>query len=193
MAFNLVNPEVGFTSDVIKDPNRFVGRSILIRDSIAALNSSLGLIAIYGRRGVGKSSLTRQIQALANGNYELFRRAGLFHLLPEKPRKYYTVYYQCNSMISNAADLLARLCNDTNAEDGLLRLVPDKVKRWLSSQEQMRIFSVRILKSSIGVTRAKILPSTQMRLLAIWSKHLGILQIPSWITIILCSLSVMVY
>lgn len=193
MAFNLVNPEVGFTSDVIKDPNRFVGRSILIRDSIAALNSSLGLIAIYGRRGVGKSSLTRQIQALANGNYELFRRAGLFHLLPEKPRKYYTVYYQCNSMISNAADLLARLCNDTNAEDGLLRLVPDKVKRWLSSQEQMRILSVRILKSSIGVTRAKILPSTQMRLLAIWSKHLGILQIPSWITIILCSLSVMVY
>lgn len=193
MAFNLVNPEVGFTSDVIKDPNRFVGRSILIRDLIAALNSSLGLIAIYGRRGVGKSSLTRQIQALANGNYELFRRAGLFHLLPEKPRKYYTVYYQCDLMISNAADLLARLCNDTNAEDGLLRLVPDKVKRWLSSQEQMRIFSVRILKSSIGVTRAKIFPSTQMRLLAIWSKHLGILQIPSWITIILCSLSVMVY
>ena len=65
MAFTLVNPEVGFTSDVIKDPNRFVGRSILIRDSIAALNSSLGLIAIYGRRGVGKSSLTRQVQALA--------------------------------------------------------------------------------------------------------------------------------
>ena len=128
MAFTLVNPEVGFTSDVIKDPNRFVGRSILIRDLIAALNSSLGLIAIYERRGVGKSSLTRQVQALANGNYELFRRAGLFHLLPEKPSRYYTVYYQCDSMISNAADLLARLCNDTNAEDGLLRLVPDKGK-----------------------------------------------------------------
>ena len=31
-------------------------------------------------------------------------------------------------MISNASDLLARLCNDTNAEDGLLRLVPDKGK-----------------------------------------------------------------
>ena len=31
MAFTLVNPEVGFTSDVIKDPNRFVGRSILIK------------------------------------------------------------------------------------------------------------------------------------------------------------------
>jgi hypothetical protein len=72
--------------------------------------------------------LTRQIQALANGNYELFRRAGLFHLLPEKPRKYYTVYYQCDSMIANATDLIARLCNDTNEEDGLLRLVPDKGK-----------------------------------------------------------------
>jgi AAA ATPase domain len=143
MSFTLVDPEIGFTSDVIKDPNRFVGRSILIRDSIAALNSSLGLIAIYGRRGVGKSSLTRQIQALANGNYELFRRAGLFHLLPEKPRRYYTVYYQCDSMIANATDLLARLCNDTNDEDGLLRLVPDKGKTLIE-------FS-RVKEDSVGL------------------------------------------
>ena len=88
MSFTLVDPEIGFTSDVIKDPNRFVGRSDLVRQAIDALNSSLGLIAIYGKRGVGKSSLTRQIQALASGNYELVRRAGLHHLLPTKPRKY---------------------------------------------------------------------------------------------------------
>ncbi len=123
-----MNPEVGFTSDVIKDPNRFVGRADLVSEAIAALNSSLGLIAIYGKRGVGKSSLTRQIQALANGDYELVRRAGLNHLLPKTPRSYYTVYYQCDSMISGANDLITRLCNDTNEEDGLLRLVPDKGK-----------------------------------------------------------------
>jgi hypothetical protein len=54
-----------------------VGRADLIQDSIAALNSPQGLLAIYGKRGVGKSSLMRQIQALATGNYELVRRAGL--------------------------------------------------------------------------------------------------------------------
>ncbi|MDR3408319.1 MAG: AAA family ATPase [Methylovirgula sp.] len=124
-----MDPEVGFTSDVIRDPRRFVGRTALIQDSIAALNSSQGLIAIYGKRGVGKSSLMRQIQALATGNYELVRKAGLAHLIPSRPRKYYTVYYACDSMIKDASELIKRLCNDTDPEDGLLRLVPDQGKQ----------------------------------------------------------------
>jgi hypothetical protein len=96
MTFKYLDPEVGFTSDVIRDPRRFVGRADLIQDSIAALNSPQGLLAIYGKRGVGKSSLMRQIQALATGNYELVRRAGLAHLIPSRPRRYYTVYYACD-------------------------------------------------------------------------------------------------
>jgi hypothetical protein len=128
---------------VITDPHRFVGRADLIQESINALNSSLGLIAIYEKRGVGKSSLMRQIQALANGNYELVRNAGLNHLLPPKPRKYYTVYYACDSIISGAQDLVARLCNDTNEEDGLLRLVPDGGK-------QLAEFS-RTAENSVGL------------------------------------------
>src|SRR6185437_12219851 len=128
MSFALVDPEGGFTSGVLKDPHRLVGRSDLVRQAIDALNSSLGLIAIYGKRGVGKSSLTRQVQALANGNYELVRRAGLHHLLPPRPRRYYTVYYQCDSRIMGANDLITRVCNDTDEEDGLLRLVPNQGK-----------------------------------------------------------------
>ena len=76
MAFTMIDAEVGFTSDVIRDPRRFVGRADLIQDSIAALNSTQGLIAVYGKRGVGKSSLVRQIQALATGNYDLVRKGG---------------------------------------------------------------------------------------------------------------------
>ena len=143
MSFEFVDPEIGFTSNVITDPHRFVGRASLIQESINALNSSLGLIAIYGKRGVGKSSLTRQIQALANGNYELVRLAGLHHLLPQKPRKYYTVYYVCDSIISGAQDLVARLCNDTDEQDGLLRLVPDRGK-------QLTEFS-RTAENSVGL------------------------------------------
>ncbi|ACB94648.1 ATP-binding protein [Beijerinckia indica] len=143
MSFQFLDPEVGFTSQVITDPHRFVGRADLIKESIDALNSSLGLIAIYGKRGVGKSSLTRQIQALANGNYELVRKAGLSHLLPQKLRKYYTVYYTCDSIISGAQDLVSRLCNDTDEEDGLLRLVPDQGK-------QLAEFS-RSAESSLGL------------------------------------------
>lgn len=124
----MIDPEIGFTADVIRDPSRFVGRTDLIRDCISAINSSTGLISVFGKRGVGKSSLLRQIQQLALGEYALAKRAGLARLIPPKPRTYLTVYYTCDSLIENGKDLLSRLCNDQNAEDSLLRLVPDDGK-----------------------------------------------------------------
>ena len=123
-----IDPEIGFTSDVIRDPKRFVGRSEVIRDCIKSLNSPLGLIAVYGKRGVGKSSLLRQVQQMALADYTLAKDSGLYGSIPDRPRKYVTVYYTCDSMIKTAADLLKRLCNDQNSEDGLLRLVPNDGK-----------------------------------------------------------------
>jgi Cdc6-like AAA superfamily ATPase len=124
----LVDPEIGFTADVIRDPSRFVGRTELIRDCISALNAPTGLISVFGKRGVGKSSLLRQIQQMALGEYTLAKRAGLSQLIPPRPRTYLTVYYACDSLISNGRELLSRLCNDQGAEDSLLRLVPDEGK-----------------------------------------------------------------
>jgi len=95
----VVDPEVGFTSDVIRDTQRFVGRADLIRDCVKSLNAPSGLIAVYGKRGVGKSSLLRQIQQIALGDYALPQKAGLQHELPSHPRRYLTVYYNCDSMI----------------------------------------------------------------------------------------------
>jgi Cdc6-like AAA superfamily ATPase len=126
--FEFVDPEAGFTSSVIRDPKRFVGRSDLIQNCMNALNAKEGVIAVYGKRGVGKSSRVRQAQQMANGNYDIAQKAGLAHLIPKNPRRYYTVYYSCDSNINNTDDLVKRLCNDTDPEDGLLRLVPDAGK-----------------------------------------------------------------
>ena len=124
----MIDPEIGFTSDVIRDADRFVGRTELIRDCVKALNAPLGLIAIYGQRGLGKSSLLRQVQQMALGEYALASKAGIAHEVPRRPRTYLTVYYTCDSMISNGEDLLSRLCNDQDDKDGLLRLVPNDGK-----------------------------------------------------------------
>ena len=124
----MIDPEIGFTSDVIRDPKRFVGRSDLITKCIHSINAPLSLIAIYGKRGVGKSSLARQIQQIALGDYSLVKAAGAAHLIPKKPKKYLTIYYTCDAMINDIKDLLQRLLNDQSPEDGLLRLVPDDGK-----------------------------------------------------------------
>jgi len=100
----------------------------LIIDCISALNAPTGLISVFGKRGVGKSSLLRQIQQMALGEYALAKKAGLAHAIPQKPRTYLTIYYSCDSLIKDGKDLLSRLCNDQNAEDSLLRLVPNDGK-----------------------------------------------------------------
>ena len=123
-----IDPELGFTADVIRDPSRFVGRTDLIRDCIRAINTPTGLISVYGKRGVGKSSLLRQLQQMALGEYTLAKLAGLGQCVPDKPRTYLTTYYSCDSLISNGKELLSRLCTDQSAEDSLLRLVPNEGK-----------------------------------------------------------------
>jgi Cdc6-like AAA superfamily ATPase len=79
-----LDPEIGFTADVIRDPQRFVGRTDLLTESIKALNAATGLITVYGKRGVGKSSMLRQLQRMATGDYTLAKQAGLHHLIPPK-------------------------------------------------------------------------------------------------------------
>jgi Cdc6-like AAA superfamily ATPase len=130
----MIDPDIGFTSDVIRDPVRFIGRTQEIRDCTKALNSSLSLTAVYGKRGVGKSSLLRQVQQLATGSYSLLKNAGLTAEIPRHPRRYLTVYYTCDSMIKNGEDLLLRLCNDQDSNDGLLRLVPNEGKELVEFQ-----------------------------------------------------------
>lgn len=147
--FEVLDPEIGFTSAVITDPHRFVGRTELIESSMRAVNSASSLIAVFGKRGVGKSSLLRQVQLLANGDYGIATRSGLHHIIPNSKRTYYTVFYTCDSTIDSIDDLLLRLCTDSDPVDGLLRLVPDKGKELLEfsrSKTESTAVDLKLLK-----------------------------------------------
>ena len=86
---------------------------------------------------------------MANGDYTIASRAGVYGIVPTKPRKYYTVYYTCDGMITDVTSLLSRLCNDNNIEDGLLRLVQDKGKELIEfsrSDESSFGVDLKVLK-----------------------------------------------
>ncbi len=124
----MIDPEIGFTSGVITDAERFVGRADIVRDCVTGLNTPLGLIAVHGSRGVGKSSILRQIQAMAIGDYTLAKKSLIATQMPAKQRNYITVFYTCDKLIQDGTDLLKRLCNDQEPQDGLLRLIPNDGK-----------------------------------------------------------------
>ena len=86
---------------------------------------------------------------MANGDYTIASKAGQYHLVPQKPRKYYTVYYTCDAIITDANSLLTRLCNDQHPEDGLLRLIPDKGKELIEfsrADEDSLGFDLKLVK-----------------------------------------------
>jgi len=83
---------------------------------------------------------------MATGDFTLLKKAGLGHAIPSHPRSYLTAYYVCDSTIHNATDLLARLCNDQNEEDGLLRLVPDDGKELVEFERSKEVHAGTDLK-----------------------------------------------
>ena len=66
-----------FPAKEITDAERFAGRKKYVEDSFYALISEGTNIAIIGSRGIGKSSLARQIINIATGDKELLNKVGL--------------------------------------------------------------------------------------------------------------------
>ncbi|HEV8084807.1 MAG TPA: hypothetical protein VGP55_16485 [Chitinophagaceae bacterium] len=57
----------------ITDPDFFVGRYEEMKSSVLALSEKGSFIAIHGLRGVGKSSIAKQIKLIAEGDKTLAR------------------------------------------------------------------------------------------------------------------------
>lgn len=90
----------------INDTERFIGRGSYVSEAYNALLSDGANIAIVGNRGIGKSSLARQIINIGQGDNSLLEKLGVHH---DDKLDYLTIYFACGNSISNTNDLLTRL------------------------------------------------------------------------------------
>ena len=136
-----VSPINVFTpAQEIKDIERFAGRDDELLALSTALQSDGAQIVLYGQRGVGKSSLARQLAKLATNDKDLIAR---LKQAPFEPLDFLPIYIACDDSITDIATLLLRLLSD---EDGLAPWVPFKVVEKKSSGEIGAKFSVKVIE-----------------------------------------------
>jgi Cdc6-like AAA superfamily ATPase len=90
----------------VGDAERFAGRRAAVSDAYFALLGIGTNIGVVGNRGIGKTSLARQITLIANGNDSLLDRLGIPH---DRPMDYLAVYFACGRTVASVDDLLDKL------------------------------------------------------------------------------------
>lgn len=124
----------------VKEIERFAGRDEELMALSTALQSHGAQIVLYGQRGVGKSSLARQLAKLATNDRELVLR---LKQPPYEPLDFVPVYLACDDSIKNIEMLMLRLLSD---EEALASWVPFKVVEKKSSGEIGSKFSVKVIE-----------------------------------------------
>lgn len=137
-------------SKEILDPKYFVGRSDEIRKAINALLNAGSFIAIFGLRGVGKSSIANQIKLIAEGNKTLPISLGLSRSLPIKSFDFIVHRVTSDGFITNIADLIKRIVFGDEANPSLFSLTE-------SGEKQLAEFKRTVTaEGSVGVFGAKV-------------------------------------
>jgi ABC-type dipeptide/oligopeptide/nickel transport system ATPase component len=92
-------------------PPKFAGRKSAVQQAYFALLSEGAHIAVVGNRGIGKTSLGRQIINLASGDNDLLEKLSLAF---DRKLDFLTVYLTCGTSIKDTTTLLERLLSSKN-------------------------------------------------------------------------------
>jgi Cdc6-like AAA superfamily ATPase len=113
----------------ISDTERFAGRARPVREAFLALMAEGANVAIVGNRGIGKTSLARQIQNFGRGDNSLLHKLAI-----ELPHvhDYNVMYLACGNEVTNREDLLSRLLTSQACLGTWLYDIP-KTKRLIHS------------------------------------------------------------
>jgi Cdc6-like AAA superfamily ATPase len=111
-----------FPSKEITNPEFFVGRSNEIKNLIQALSEQGSFIAIHGLRGVGKSSIAKQLRLIAEGDLTLPKMLKLERYIPNKKFNFLTITTTCDGYTHDVSDVIKRIIFGDNEGNGLLGL-----------------------------------------------------------------------
>lgn len=112
----------------ITDSKIFAGRVTAVENAFRALISEGANLAIYGNKGIGKSSLARQIIKIANGENELLKKHDISH---EGRLDFLAVYLACGG-IQDIPSLLSTLLTSNQCLGDWIYDIP-KAKRVIES------------------------------------------------------------
>lgn len=132
----------------IETPQLFSGREEEIVQGLHALRSPGASICLYGRRGVGKSSIAKQLRLVASGYSaltDLLSRQELFSESFSIP----SVYFYCDDTIKNLSDLFRKLLCDRDSLDGIARFNEGTILRRTKERKSASArLALRLLEAS---------------------------------------------
>lgn len=135
----------------IDDASRFAGRQGQLDAVSIALQSDGTQIVIYGNRGVGKSSLARQLTGMAQGDMTVIDR---LKFKPSKVPDFLVVSIECDDSVVDVRTLILRLLTD---DEALAPWVPFKVEKVTSGTDVGAGLNVKVLNISGKVTDGQTL------------------------------------
>lgn len=113
----------------ISDVDRFAGRAKSAEEAYLGLMAEGANIAIVGNRGIGKTSLARQVQNFGRGDNSLLKKLGLNY---DHVFDFHVLYLACGNGIKNREDLLSRLITSDQCLGGWIYDMP-KTKKMVHS------------------------------------------------------------
>lgn len=130
----------------ITEADRFAGRARPVENCYYALISEGTNIAIIGNRGIGKSSLSRQVLNISTGNSELLNKIGLE---VDEELDFLSIYFACGKSISTHEHLLEKLLTNGDCLSEWSYDIP-KAKKAINKYQPK--FSISI--ASLGIEKA---------------------------------------
>lgn len=124
----------------IGDVARFAGRQSQLEHVADALQSDGTQIVIFGNRGVGKSSLARQLEAMARGDMDVIDR---LKMKPHRTPDFLVISIECDDTIVDIRTLILRFLTDDNA---LASWIPWKVEKKATNGELNGGFDIKVVK-----------------------------------------------